>query len=226
MIACVVFDLLGTLVDPMRIRIHYAHHLGLVMAEQHGGTAHTWTTAYNQVVEDWDSYYIDLDLNGDDGVEHLWEGMFRTTRALFRLTGMAEPTAPELTVLARTLQERVCACFNSFYPGAAAVVYEMYTRGLALGAAGLLTKSHVAGLLRGASISDMFTGPILTPEITGRYARNTAFYAGLSSAAARPPQQILLVSPDSGALHAASSLGYYVVHVTGGDLLPLIVCLR
>ena len=68
-----------------------------VERRQRGGSAN------QRMVADWDSYYTDLDLSGSDGIADMWEGIFRTTRALFRLTGIPEPAHEELIALSREL---------------------------------------------------------------------------------------------------------------------------
>ena len=62
-----------------------------VMSRRHGGTVETWQSAYQQIVDDWESYWDDLNLSGDDSLFQWREGRWRVIRALFRLVGRPSP---------------------------------------------------------------------------------------------------------------------------------------
>jgi hypothetical protein len=97
----IFFDLY-VLVDRQQAAASLMAGIGHVMRERYGvPRGRNWEEAYQCVRQDWDSYYADLDLGGENGMEHLWEGLYRTTRALFRLTGTDEPHYPELRQLSR-----------------------------------------------------------------------------------------------------------------------------
>ncbi len=85
------------------------------------------------VVADWDSYYADLNLSGDDGIADMWEGIFRTTRALFRLTGIPEPDKSELIALSRELPGLAAEGSDVLYPEVPEVLAELDDAGLLLG---------------------------------------------------------------------------------------------
>ena len=61
------------------------------MSAHHGGDVDMWQNAYQRIRADWDSYWADLDLNGDQSLEQWREGRWRVVRALFRLTEHEPP---------------------------------------------------------------------------------------------------------------------------------------
>ncbi|MEO8395909.1 MAG: hypothetical protein ABI700_23135, partial [Chloroflexota bacterium] len=83
----VFFEVPGVLVDRAALRRGYRANLGRIMAERYEGSAVEWCAAYDCILADWDSYYADLNLSGDDGIADMREGQYRTTRALFRRKG-------------------------------------------------------------------------------------------------------------------------------------------
>ncbi|MBE0689804.1 MAG: hypothetical protein IH587_06745 [Anaerolineae bacterium] len=132
-ISHIFFDLHGTIVNRERNPVHYASGLGAYMAERYGGSVEAWTQANQRIFADWDSYYTDLDLAADDGIAQMWEGEFRTTRALFRLTGTPEPSHDELLALAREHGERATERGgNALYPDAAPVISTLAAAGYVL----------------------------------------------------------------------------------------------
>lgn len=62
-----------------------------VLAERHSGTLDGWRAATSQVAADWDSYWADLDLSGDDSLRQWREGRWRIVRAWFRLADQPIP---------------------------------------------------------------------------------------------------------------------------------------
>src|SRR5688500_4686676 len=115
MITHVFFDLVGTLVDRRKLLPCYSSELGRVMTERYGSHPKEWMEAYVRVMEDWDSYYADLDLGGENGMAHMWEGLYRTTRALFRLTNTTEPSKKEIQELSRELPGLASANCDALY---------------------------------------------------------------------------------------------------------------
>ncbi|NDJ53308.1 MAG: hypothetical protein GYB68_09525 [Chloroflexi bacterium] len=64
---------------------------GAALARAIGGDPTAWTVAYRRVRADWDSYWADLNLSGDDAIEVWREGRWRVVRALFRLMDRPYP---------------------------------------------------------------------------------------------------------------------------------------
>ncbi|HEX2908135.1 MAG TPA: HAD family hydrolase, partial [Phototrophicaceae bacterium] len=199
----ILFDLYGTLVDRQRIQPAYAQQLGRVMAERYGGNPESWADANRRIVADWDSYYADLDLDGDNGLDDLWEGQFRTTRALFRLTKTPEPAVPELTTLARELPYLAASRCEVLYPEVHEVVAQLRAADLVLGVASHTTSLQARGILVGGVIADAFTGPILGPDVTGVFTKNRDYYR----AAKLVPETCLVVADAPDGLKGARAAG-------------------
>lgn len=203
MITHLLFDLYGTLVDSARLYPCYAAQLGRVMADRYGGDPAAWADANRRIVADWDSYYADLDLAGDDGVNHMWEGQFRVTRALFRLTHTPEPAQAELTALSRELPYLATRACDALYPDARDLLPNLQETGYRLGIASHTTTIQARGTLEGSGILDLFTGPILGPDVTGHFAKNKAFYLSANL----PPENVLVVDDSLDGIRGAKAAG-------------------
>ena len=188
----IFFDLSGTLVDSARMQQCYAHHLGLVMAERFGGSADAWTQANLTILADWDSYFADLDFDGDDGMADLWEGQLRVTRALFRLTGVKEPDGDVLAALSRELPYLATRRCDALYPESKLVIESLFHAGYVLGVATHLVSAQARGTLEGAGVLDYFRGPLLCPDVTERFRKDRDFFL-----TARIPSENCLVVDDS-----------------------------
>jgi hypothetical protein len=101
MITHIFLPLRDTLLDGARARAALPVGVARVLSTRYGGGVAAWQDAYMQVRADWDSYYADLDIGGDGGVTDYFEGLLRTTRALFRLTNT--PVPPDVAQLSRAL---------------------------------------------------------------------------------------------------------------------------
>lgn len=206
----IFLELFDILIDRERVRSGYRAHLGAFMAARYGGEPDAWLRAHDTVTADWDSYYADLDLGGDDGIDDLWEGMFRTTRALFRLTGIPEPPKPELTALARMLPSRIAALHDALIPSARAALMDCRTRRIRLGViTGSLT-SYARGALTGAGVIDQFDAPILGVDTIERFVKDRDFYERAARIAHVNPGDCLLIDVDPAAREAAASAGWQV----------------
>jgi FMN phosphatase YigB (HAD superfamily) len=173
------------------------------MAERYGGDAAAWAEANRQIVGDWDSYYADLDLAGDDGVNHMWEGQFRVTRALFRLTNTLEPDQAELTALSRELPYLATRACGAFFPDARDMLPHLQEIGYRLGIASHTTTLQARGTLEGGGVLDLFTGPILGPDVTGHFVKNKAFYL----ASNLPTENVLVVDDSLDGVRGAKAAG-------------------
>jgi FMN phosphatase YigB (HAD superfamily) len=200
---CILFDLLGTLVDPARLNPCTALQIGQVMAGRFGGDPAGWTQAHSAVLADWDSYYADLDLSGDDGIANLWEGMLRTTRALFRLTQTPEPPLAEVIALSRELPYLTVRQCDTCYPEVKGVLERLTEAGLTLGVTSHTTSAHVRGLLEGGEIQHLINGPVLCTDSIRRYNRDKDFFR----ASGLPPESCLVVDDQPDALHGAAEAG-------------------
>lgn len=215
-ISHILFDLYGTLADSRLMIPCYARQLGRVMAERYGGEADAWADANRRVVADWDSYYADLDFEGDNGLDDMWEGMIRTTRALFRLTGTPEPRADELASLSRELPYLATSGCDVLFPEVRNVIERLRGAGYVLGIASHTTTAQARGTLTGAGILDDFQGPILGPDVTGVFAKNRRYYL----AAHLPPGDCLVVDDSPDGIHGAKAAGMTAILIDRNHTAP------
>ncbi|MBE2267330.1 MAG: HAD family hydrolase [Anaerolinea sp.] len=169
------FDLHGVLIDPRRNSQCWSAALGRFMAERFGGTPAAWERANHQIEEDWDSYYADLDFGGDDCVEQMWEGVFRTTRAQFRLTGTPEPPHDALIALSREIPGTIPRACASAYPEVAAVLARLVAGGITLSVTSHALETQVRATLEGSGLLDYF-GAVIGTDTFGRFHKDAAYY--------------------------------------------------
>jgi FMN phosphatase YigB (HAD superfamily) len=212
----IFFDLYGTLADSSRMKPCYAAALGQIMAARFGGAPDAWAQANAQIVADWDSYYADLDLSGDHGLEDMWEGEFRVTRALFRLTGTPEPEKPVITALARELPGLVSAACDALYPEAPDVLRALHSRGLIFGVASHALEAQARGALAAGGVLHLFSAPIWGIDAAEQFEKDASFYRRLALAARAAPAACLAVDDLAAPLHAACEAGMHTVHIRRG----------
>ncbi len=205
----ILFDLNETLIDSRQMRSCYARQLGIVMSERFGGVPQAWTEADHRIVEDWDSYYADLDLNGEHGLEDLREGEVRTTRALFRLTGTPEPDREALLTLARDLPYLALRHCDVFYNDCKPVLQQLHTAGYRLGIVSHTTTAQIRGTLEGGGVQHWFTGPILGPDITGHFTKDREFFL----TADVNPAGCLVVDDQEEGLQGAKAAGMRAIQL-------------
>src|SRR5690606_1310426 len=92
--------------------------LAAALAERAGGSVQAWELAYRRIVDDWDSYWIDLDLSGDESLAHWREGRWRVTRAHFRVAGHSAPLLEEMPLYLDVLPREVGRRVEVWQPGA------------------------------------------------------------------------------------------------------------
>lgn len=80
-----------------------------VLTTQHGGSTQAWKRAYEQIADDWESYWADLDVSGDDSVNQWREGRWRIVRGWFRLAGEQIPANDQIEYFLDGLMELVGA---------------------------------------------------------------------------------------------------------------------
>jgi hypothetical protein len=80
-----------------------------VLTTQHGGSADVWKHAYERIADDWESYWADLDVSGDDSVNQWREGRWRVVRGWFRLAGEEPPPNDQMEYFLDGLMELVGA---------------------------------------------------------------------------------------------------------------------
>jgi FMN phosphatase YigB (HAD superfamily) len=209
----IFFDLPGVLVDTVKLNGCYGAQIGVIMAQRYGGEAEKWTEAQRRITADWDSYYADLDLDGEDGIEHLWEGMYRTTRALFRLTNMPEPPQHELTTFSRELPGLAAQSCDALFPEAREVMQRVYEAGYTLGIISHFVVSRARGTLIGGGSADFFKGALVGPDVVGHFVKDAAYYTFAARQAKVSPECSLVVESQIQAMRSAKNAGMQTVYV-------------
>jgi hypothetical protein len=68
------------LLDRAALKAALPRAWGRALADGQGGSADEWADAYRRIQDDWDSYWADLDLGGDDSLARWREGRWRVGR--------------------------------------------------------------------------------------------------------------------------------------------------
>lgn len=170
----IFFDLHRTLVESQRITRCYAKQLGQVMTARYGGNPDQWTCANRLILADWDSYFVDLNI--DEDIHDLWEGELRVTRALFRLTQTPEPSLAEIEKLSWELPELATQHCDALYPDCKPLLKHLHAAGYTLGICSGAIVAQIRGTLRGGGVLEYFNGPLVGPDVTGHFPRDARFY--------------------------------------------------
>jgi FMN phosphatase YigB (HAD superfamily) len=203
----IYFDLIGALIDPDALLPCYADSLARTLRARFGGDLARWQSAVRGVFADWDSYYADLNLSGDDGIADMWEGLYRVTRGYFRLAGMPEPDQRALTTLSRSLPGEAASACAALLPDALNALRTLKAAGIRRGITTYLTADHARGILRGGGALALIDAPILTPETVERFERDQTYFEIAARRAGIPPESCLLVSERTDALESARAAG-------------------
>lgn len=209
----VFFDLIGALVDPDALMPCYAESLAQTLGARFGGDAARWQSAVRGVFADWDSFYADLNLSGDDGIADMWEGMYRVTRGYFRLADMPEPDQAALTALSRSLPGDAAAACHALLPGAPDALNRLGAAGIRCGVTTWLTADHARGILRGGGALSLIDAPILTPETVERFERDQTYFEIAARRAGVDPESCLLISARTDALETARAVRMGTAHI-------------
>lgn len=205
-ITFILFDLHGALIDPARLMPCAAHRLGDVMAARYGGTASQWTAAYERIRADWDSYHADLDFDGDEPLSQVYEGLYRVTRALFRLTQTAQPSRETLQTLSRelpALMSRECDAVRAdMHP----ILTVLAGRGCRLGVTSHLLDSQTRALLQGGAVDHWFDA-VFGVDTLEQFRRDTLYYQRVAVRSGVPVAQCLVIDRSLSHLEAARSAG-------------------
>lgn len=208
----IFFDLHNTLVDGRKLHPCYSAAYGRLMAERYGLEAEVWAQANRRIFADWDSYYADLDLEGDDGLAHMWEGLFRTTRAMFRIVGVPEPTVEELRALSREAPGYATQRCDAFYDDAKSVVQRIFNAGYRLGVVTHAISAQAQGTLVGGGMEACFS-LLICPDVVGQFSKDETFFAAAVRAAQVNPRHCMVVDDSIHALRAARRIGLTTAHI-------------
>ncbi len=207
----IFFDVHDVLVDRARLGRFYSANLGQIMTERYGLTPETWTNAYRRILADWDSYYTDLNLSGDDGIADMWEGVFRTTRALFRLTGAPEPDKAELTALSRELPGLAAQNCDVLYPEVPEVLRQLDAAGLVLG---VVSHSLIAQIYASlAPVLPYFKGPIWGADNSGRFDKDVERFLSTALGVSAAPENCLMLDDKQEPLLNAKRAGMQTIQI-------------
>ncbi len=212
-ISHVFFDLHGTLIDTQVLFCCYGPTYGRIMAARYGLTPAAWTEANRRITADWDSYYADLDLDGQNSLDDLWEGLYRVTRAMFRITGVKEPDRDELTSLSRWIPGEVPKHCNALYADVQTVLHELHEAGFVLGVVSHALVDQAKATLIGGKINHLFHGPIIGPDVVGHYRKDQMFYRYAQQSAQVDAEQCLVVDDHQDALDRAVAIGMKTYNV-------------
>ncbi len=210
----IFFDLHGTLVDGIKLHPCYSVVMGRLLAERYGGEPEKWAESNRKIVADWDSYYADLDLGGDDGIAHMYEGFFRTTRAMFRLTHIPEPPKDELIRASRELPGLITRECDGFYPDSTkSVLKRLFDEGYVLGVVSHALIEQARGTLIGGGVYAYFKGAIISPENTGTYNKDVTFLRYAPQMSGVAPENCLIVDDRLHTVQAAKSLNMQAIQI-------------
>ena len=212
-ITTIFFDLHGVLIDSSRLLPCTAQQLGAVMAERYGSTPSQWTAAYNRVRADWDSYHADLDFDGDEGLSQVYEGLYRVTRALFRLTQTPEPPHESLRTLSRDLPALMSRACDVIRSEARPVIVALNAHGFRMGVTSYLLESQTQALLEGGGIKPYFSVGVFGVDTLEQFRRDTLYYQRIGVRSGIPAVQCLVVDRVSAHLEAARSAGMQAASV-------------
>jgi beta-phosphoglucomutase-like phosphatase (HAD superfamily) len=198
------------LVNPTAIHALLPLYLGRIMSERYGQPPEIWTEAFQQIRVDWDSYWSDLNLSGDEPLADLWEGMFRVTRALFRRMDVVEPPKQELIAFSRILPEMVLVQFDALYPDTRELLQRLHQTGLCLHAATFWTAGMARAALVGGGVFEYFYDRITGLDTSGRFEHD---YVQLALSVRTPPENCLLIDRDVSALARARAAGMQTAQI-------------
>ncbi len=207
----IFFDVHDVLVDRAGLARCYSTRLGRIMAERYGSTPSVWTSAYRRILEDWDSYYADLNLSGDNGVGDMWEGIFRTTRALFRLTGRPEPDKAELTALSRELPGLASQGCDVLYADVPTVLAQLDDAGLMLGVISHSLTGQIYASL--APVRHHFKGAIWGADNSEHFDKDVERFTAAAQFAGAAPENCLFLDDKRPPLVNARRAGMQTVQV-------------
>lgn len=172
----ILFDLHGTLIDPVKMHPCYSLAYGQYLSDRYGQSPKQWADANRQIVADWDSYYADLNLDGSDGYYDMLEGMYRTTRAMFRLLRVREPAPEQIKKIALEVPAIAPTFCDAFYDDARDAVINLHEYGYVLGVASHALVAQARATLIGAEMESYFKGPIIGPDTVERFAKDETFF--------------------------------------------------
>lgn len=166
-----------------------------VMVSRFGGSTQGWAEAYRQVLADWESYWVDLNLDAEDSLDQWREGRWRVIRALFRLTGHPLPDEDDISLHLDTLPRVIGRRCAAWLPGAVDGLRGLVDEGVRVG---LIVPSLAAPLIWGmvdAAGLDTILSTVIGPDELGQVGLSGLRWERLESLAKAEPGYCLLVHP-------------------------------
>jgi FMN phosphatase YigB (HAD superfamily) len=202
----IFFALYGVLIDPLKVKRQYPSAVAAVLSMHYGETPALWESAFRRVLQDWDNYYADLDLAGENGVNNLWEGMYRTTRAIFRLASQPEPPRSELMALSRQLPQFASARCQASYSDVRKLVKTFKRNGMSLAVFAPMSAGQISGLLLGGEILNCFDR-IIGFDTVERFNYDADYWKLAVIKAKAATEKCLVVAAELDTLTDARSIG-------------------
>jgi HAD superfamily hydrolase (TIGR01509 family) len=210
MLTTLLFDLHGVLINPARIAEHRPGAQADWLTERYGGDRNAWLQAYNDIRADWNSYWADLNLDGETPLQDFWEGELRVLRAHFRLTGTPYPPADELIELVRERPKLVMRRFDASYEETRSVVAALAEAGYALGVVSNAPASHIQGSLDGAGLLEYFDSRLVGSDTAGSFAKGPEAYYHACTRASCTPAECAVFDDNLDGVYGARRTGAHV----------------
>lgn len=167
--------------------------LAAALAERAGGSVQAWELAYRRIVDDWDSYWIDLDLSGDESLAHWREGRWRVTRAHFRVAGHSAPLLEEMPLYLDVLPREVGRRVEVWQPGALDALCDLAAWRRVAVLAPYTASSLVWGMLDASGAAEV-VGAVLGPDELGQAGLDGLTWATVERLAGAAPASAVLVA--------------------------------
>ncbi len=183
------------LFDRQEVRKQMPTATALVMASRYGGSIHSWAEAYHQILNDWESYWIDLNVDSEDSLEQWREGRWRVVRALFRLTGRPLPGEEDISLHLDIVPRETGRKCTTWLPGAVEGLQGLSNEGVRVS---ILSPSLPAPLFWGmadAAGLDAVINTVVGPDELGQVGLFGIQWERLELLAKAEPGYCLLVHP-------------------------------
>jgi hypothetical protein len=136
----------GVLLDHHALGKSMPAALARVMAARHDHDPSAWQNAYLKIVADWNSYWADLSLDGQDSLAQWREGRWRVIRALFRLMRLPEPPQDAIPIYLDEVPYEIGRHCKAWKPNSVESLKVLASQGFRLG---ILAPYQPAALIRG-----------------------------------------------------------------------------
>lgn len=166
-----------------------------VMVSRFGGITQSWAEAYRQILADWESYWVDLNLDAEDSLDQWREGRWRVVRALFRLTGKPLPEEEQMPLHLDSLPRVIGRRCAAWFPGAVEGLRGLAEEGVRIGiVVPSLSSQLIWGMVDAAGL-DTVLSVIIGPDELGQVGLVGLHWERLEALARAEPGYCLLVHP-------------------------------